>query len=71
MKSRSDLNAINGSLAIKSKSTYRTFLSFDPTTENFATPDENGLAEYAIDNDMIEYQRRVYNNWKCGSEGKE
>jgi hypothetical protein len=57
----------------------------DPTMENFAPPDENGLAdyaidipsdenglaEYALDNDMIEYQRRVYNNWECGSESQE
>jgi hypothetical protein len=33
----------------------------DPTRENFAPPYENGLAEYAIGNDMVEYQRRVYN----------
>jgi hypothetical protein len=48
-------------------------LSFknDPTRENFAPPHENGLAEYRIDNDMIEYQRKVYNNWKCGSESQE
>jgi len=45
-------------------------LSFknDATRENFAPPDENGLAEYDIDNDMEEYQRRAYNNWKSGSE---
>jgi hypothetical protein len=61
------LNAVNGRLAIKTKSTYK-FASFDPASENFASSDENGLVEYAIDNDMIEYQRKVYNNCKCRSE---
>lgn len=47
---RSVLNAVNGCLPIKTKSTYKAFLSFDPTL----TPrDENGLIEYGIDNDMI------------------
>jgi hypothetical protein len=44
-----------GTTPIKPKSTYRTFLSRD-------TPYENGLVEYAIDNDMIEYQRNIYKN---------
>jgi hypothetical protein len=61
---RSVVNAVNGSLTINTKSTYRAFVSFDPPWENFAPSDENGLVEYAIDNDMIKYQRRVYNNGK-------
>jgi hypothetical protein len=65
---RSVLNAVNGSLPIKTKSTYKAVLSFDPTRENFTPRDENGLIEYGIDNDMIEYQRRAY---KCKSESPE
>ena len=61
---RSVLNAVNGSVAIKTKSTSKAFVSFDPPKENFAPSDENGLLEYEIDNDMIEYQRKVYNNCK-------
>jgi hypothetical protein len=53
---RSMVNTVNGSSSgttpTKAKSTYRT-LSCD-------APYENGLVEYAIDNDMIEYQRNVY-----------
>jgi len=65
---RSVLNAVNGCLPIKTKSTYKAFLSFDPTRENFTSRDENGLIEYGIDNDMIEYQIRAY---KCRSESPE
>jgi hypothetical protein len=54
---RSIVNTGNGrgTTPIKAKSTYRTFLSRD-------APYENGLIEYAIDNDMIEYQRNVFKN---------
>jgi hypothetical protein len=56
---RSTVNKVKSSLRgitpIKAKSTYRTFLSRD-------APYENGLIEYAIDNDMIEYQRNVFKN---------
>jgi hypothetical protein len=51
---RSVLNTVNRS--IKTKSTYKGFVSLDPTRENLAPSDENGLVEYAIDNDMIEYR---------------
>lgn len=47
---RSTLNTVNGSLW-----STKLFLTFD-------APDENGLVEYAIDNDMIEYQRNLYKN---------
>jgi hypothetical protein len=57
---RSVLNPLNGSVAIKTKSTSKADVSLDPPRENLALSDENGLLEYAIDNDMIEYQRRVY-----------
>lgn len=47
---RSIVNIVNGrGTTPKAKSTYGTFLCCD-------TPYENGLVEYAIDNDMIEYQ---------------
>jgi hypothetical protein len=56
---RSIVNTVNGNLwgttPIKAKSTCRTFLSRDASYEN-------GLVEYAIDNDMIEYQRKVFKN---------
>jgi hypothetical protein len=60
---RSMVNTVNGSSSgttpTKAKSTYRTFLSCN-------APYENGLVEYAIDNDMIEYQRNVYKNRQDG-----
>jgi hypothetical protein len=68
---KSVLNAIRGSLAIKTKSTPKAFASFGLQKETFAPSDENGLVEYAIDNDMIEYQRMVYNNYKYRSESPE
>jgi hypothetical protein len=71
IKGRSVLNGVIGSLANKTKSTYKAFVSFDPPRENPAPSDENGLIEYAIDNDMIEYQRRVYNNCNYRSESPE
>jgi hypothetical protein len=56
---RSIANTVNGSLGgrtpIKAKSKYRKFLSRDASYKN-------GLVEYAIDNDMIEYQRNVFKN---------
>ncbi len=45
---------VNRSLATKTKSTYKGFVSLDPTREPCS--DENGLLEYATDNDMIEYR---------------
>src|SRR5215831_8196206 len=65
---RSIRNTVNRSLAIKTESTCKGFVSRDPTRENLAPSDENRLVEYAIDNDMIEYQKRVYNNCKYRSE---
>ncbi len=58
---KSVLNGVNRSFAIKTKS---TFAYFDRQRENLSHPRTTGLAEYAIDNDMIDYQRRVYNNYK-------
>jgi hypothetical protein len=54
---RSIVNTVieRGTTLIKAKSKYRTFLSRD-------APYENGLVEYDIDNDMIEYQRNVFKN---------
>jgi hypothetical protein len=48
-------SSLRGTTPIKAKSTYRTFLSCD-------APYENGLVEYAIDDDMMEYQEKQYKN---------
>jgi len=49
-------NGVHGNLELE-KSTSKAFVSIDPTRENIDSVDENGLVEYNIDNEMIEYQR--------------
>jgi hypothetical protein len=65
------LDGVSAAGSIKTKLMYQAYLSFNQLRENFALSDENGLLEYAIDNDMIEYQRRVYNNSEYRSESLE
>ena len=48
-----------GELATKTKIMCKAFVSSEKLREQTTLFDENGIAEYAIDNDMIEYQMKL------------